>query len=69
MRPTDKVALGTAVAALLFAIAWGVRQFTSLDIPADVQAALTTVIVFVTMYFTPESHPAESAREAIATGK
>lgn len=47
---SPKVGAATAAAALIGVLAWGASEFAGVTIPAEVQAALITVAVFVAGY-------------------
>lgn len=56
-RPTDKVTAAAAAGALATLVVW-IVGLAGLDVPAEVTAALTTVLVFLAGYLRPEHHPA-----------
>lgn len=51
--PVRKVATGTATGGIVTVLVWALKTYAAVDIPAEVAAALTTVLSFVVGYFTP----------------
>jgi hypothetical protein len=60
-----KVAVPTVLAAVVTIIVWAVNEFTDVTIPAEVSAAILTVVVASTGYLTPHT-PRKEAAEAPA---
>ncbi len=52
-KPVRKVAAGTLAAALTTVLVWLLQAVFAIKIPADVAAALTTVVGFAIAYLTP----------------
>lgn len=50
-----KVTVSTLVAALVTIAVWLIRTFTGFEIPADVTAAIITVVVGVAGYLAPHT--------------
>lgn len=56
-RPTDKITAAGAAGALTTIVVW-VAGLAGLDVPPEIAAALTTVLVFFAGYLRSEHHPA-----------
>lgn len=54
-KPSRKVVIGTAVGATMTIVAWGIKAFASVEVPAEVALAGTTVIVSLLQYFVPNT--------------
>jgi uncharacterized membrane-anchored protein len=54
MTPTVKVGSGAIAGAIVVILIWLVETFTSVDIPPEIAAALTTIITFATSYLIRE---------------
>lgn len=52
-RPIAKITSVTTAGAATIVLAWLVRQVAGIDIPAEVQAAITTLIASLAGYLTP----------------
>jgi len=52
-KPNTKVAAGGLAGGLSMLIIWGVGA-AGVDVPAEVAAAITTLVTFVVGYFVPE---------------
>lgn len=52
-RIHPKVAGGTLAGAIVVILVYIVHVFAHIDVPAEVAAAITTVVGFVIMYFVP----------------
>ncbi len=52
-RPLAKISAATVAGALTIVIAWLARVVWQVEIPAEVQAAITTLIAALAGYFTP----------------
>lgn len=52
-RPLAKITAATLAGALTIIIAWVARVLWAIDIPAEVQAAITTVLAALAGYLTP----------------
>ena len=52
-RPLDKVTCGALAAATVILLAWALREFAGIDLPAEVQSALTVMIGYVVSYLVP----------------
>lgn len=53
--PTNKVAAGVFAGSIVAVIAWAVRQFYKVDIPAEIAMAGSTAITFVVQYLVPDA--------------
>ena len=62
-RPLDKITFGALAAATVVVLAWALREFAGIDLPAEVQSALAVIIGYVVSYFVPLN---ETEAEAIA---
>ena len=54
--PARKVVGSSLAAALSVLLIWLVETTIGIDIPQAVEAAILSILVFVTGYFTPPSH-------------
>lgn len=61
-RPLAKISAVTVAGAMTIVIAWLARTVWQIDIPAEVQAAITTLIAALAGYLTPLL-PGEVVRE------
>ena len=52
---SPKVVSAAAAAAATTIIAYLIRQFSGVDVPADVQGAFTVLLTFAAGYFTPDN--------------
>lgn len=52
---SPKVVSASAAAAATTILAYLVRQFTGVDIPADVQGAFTVILTFAAGWLTPDN--------------
>jgi len=62
-QPLDKVTFGALAAAVVAALAWALREFAGIELPADIQSALVVVVGFGISYLVPLS---EAEANAIA---
>jgi len=62
-QPLDKVTYGALAAATVVILAWALREFAGIDLPAEVQSALTVMIGYVVSYLVPLN---EAEAKAIA---
>jgi len=62
-QPLDKITYGALAAATVVILAWALREFAGIDLPAEVQSALAVIIGYVVSYHIPLS---ETEAEAIA---
>ncbi|MHB8815837.1 MAG: hypothetical protein ACYDAE_21605 [Steroidobacteraceae bacterium] len=51
--PTNKLAASGIAGSVTAIVVWAVKQWGSVDVPADIAVAISTVISFVAGYFTP----------------
>jgi hypothetical protein len=61
--PEKKVTAATLAGAIVTILVW-VLSLAGIDIPGEVAAAITTVLVAASAYLTPHSHRADIARPA-----
>ncbi|GLY90673.1 hypothetical protein [Actinoallomurus iriomotensis] len=61
--PEKKVTAATLAGAIVTILVW-VLRLAGVDIPAEVAAAITTVLVAVSAYLAPHSHRPDLARPA-----
>lgn len=54
-KPSRKVVVGTAVGASMTIIAWSIKAFAGVEVPAEVALAGSTVVVFLIQYFVPNA--------------
>lgn len=52
-RPLNKVSFGVASGAATLLVTWLVKQYGGVDMPGEVQSALTLVIGYAVSYFVP----------------
>lgn len=64
MTPSNKVQAAAAAAAVTTLVAW-LLQLAGVPVPAEVQGALTTALVFLAGYFVSDKPPGRYQR----TGK
>jgi len=62
-QPLDKVTYGTLAAATVIILTWALREFVGIDLPAEVQSALTVMIGYFISYLVPLN---EAEAKAIA---
>jgi len=62
-QPLDKITFGALAAATVVILAWALREFAGIDLPAEVQSALALIIGFGISYYVPLS---ETEAEVIA---
>jgi len=62
-QPLDKVTYGALAAATVIILTWALREFAGIDLPAEVQSALTVMIGYVVSYLVPLN---EAEAKAIA---
>lgn len=65
--PVPKVAAAGVAGAATSIVLWGVNAIWHIDVPAEVGAALATVIAFIAAYFTRDVKP-EKAVDIIQKG-
>ena len=54
-QPLDKVTYGALAAATVVILAWALREFAGIDLPAEVQSALVVIFGYVVSYYIPLS--------------
>jgi hypothetical protein len=54
MTPTNKVVAGVLAGAITTIGAWAARQFGGVELPAEVQGAITVAVTFVVQYLVPD---------------
>lgn len=52
-RPLNKVSAAATAGALVAIVAWGLKQFMSVELPSEVQAALIILVSAAAAYQTP----------------
>ncbi len=57
-NPTQKVAAGAIAGSITVVLVYLVQELFTIEIPAEVAAALTTIISFTSSYFTRDKAPA-----------
>ena len=62
-QPLDKITYGALAAATVVILAWALREFAGIDLPAEVRSALVLLVGFGISYYVPLS---EVEAEAIA---
>jgi hypothetical protein len=62
-QPLDKITFGALAAATVVILAWALREFAGIDLPAEVQSALALIIGYGVSYHVPLN---EFEAEAIA---
>ena len=62
-QPLDKITYGALAAATVVILAWALREFVGIDLPAEVRSALAVIIGYVVSYHIPLT---EAEAEAIA---
>jgi uncharacterized membrane protein YadS len=62
-QPLDKITYGALAAATVVILAWALREFAGIDLPAEVQSALAVMIGYVVSYLVPLN---EAEAKAIA---
>lgn len=55
MKPTNKVIAGVLAGAVTTIGAWAARAFGGVEIPAEVQGAITVVVTAVVQYLVPDA--------------
>ena len=50
-QPLDKITYGALAAATVVILAWALREFAGIDLPAEVQSALALIIGFGISYY------------------
>lgn len=53
MAPDRKVTAGALAGALTVILAWMLREFAGIEMPAEVSSAVTVLVSFVVAYFVP----------------
>jgi len=54
-QPLDKITYGALAAATVIILAWALREFAGIDLPAEVQSALALIVGFGISYYVPLS--------------
>jgi len=54
-QPLDKITYGALTAATVVILAWALREFVGIDLPAEVQSALAVIFGYVVSYYIPLS--------------
>jgi hypothetical protein len=54
-QPLDKITYGALAAATVVILAWALREFVGIELPAEVQSALALIIGFGISYLVPLS--------------
>ena len=54
LAPTRKVGAGALAGAVSVVVLWAIETFTTVDIPAEVAAAIATLIYFAVSYWVRE---------------
>jgi len=54
-QPLDKITYGALAAATVVILAWALREFVGIDLPAEVQSALAVIFGYVVSYYIPLS--------------
>jgi hypothetical protein len=54
-QPLDKITYGALAAATVVILAWALREFAGIDLPAEVQSALAVIFGYVVSYHIPLS--------------
>ena len=54
-QPLDKVTYGALAAATVVILAWALREFVGIDLPAEVQSALAVIFGYVVSFYIPLS--------------
>ena len=54
-HPLDKITYGALAAATVVILAWALREFVGIDLPAEVQSALAVIFGYVVSYYIPLS--------------
>jgi hypothetical protein len=62
-QPLDKITYGALAAATVVILAWALREFAGIELPAEVQSALALIIGYAVSYYVPLN---EVEAEAIA---
>jgi hypothetical protein len=60
-RPLNKVIGGAFAGAVTIVLVWAVKQFASVEVPAEVASALTTIVSAAVAYLVPLSAREEQA--------
>jgi putative flippase GtrA len=63
-RPRRKVIAGGLGGSLVIVFVWLLKMFAKTEIPAEVSAALTTIVSFVISYITPPDSNETSVADA-----
>lgn len=53
--PTRKVTVGAFTGALMVVIAWAIKQWGHVDVPAEVAVAASGVLTFAVQYMVPDA--------------
>lgn len=54
-KPIRKVAAGGAAGAVTTIVVWALSSFVHIDVPSEVAAALTLLVMFGVSYFVPST--------------
>ena len=54
MKVYSKVKSMTLAGAIVAILAWALKAFAGVDLPAEVVSALVVIVAFIVGYFTPE---------------
>ena len=54
-QPLGKITYGALAAATVIILAWALREFAGIDLPAEVQSALAVIFGYVVSYYIPLS--------------
>ena len=68
-RPKRKIVAGGLAGALVIVFVWLVKTFTKGEIPAELSAALTTIVSFIISYITPPDPNETSVIDASGNAK
>lgn len=58
MKPTNKVIAGVLAGAVTTIAVWAFHQFGKVDLPPEVQGALTVIMTAITQYIVPDAEAA-----------
>ncbi len=54
-KPTNKVAASGLAGAVTVLIAWALKEFGGIELPAGIESAFTVVVSFATGYLVPNA--------------
>lgn len=69
MVPSRKVGSGALAGAIAAILLWVLETFTSADIPAEIAAAFTTIVYFVTSYWVKDNGSSSVSAEPPGGGQ